>query len=133
MHSDRLFAFSLPGPPITAQSAIAKLLSYNVTVGVGVESIWDARNTRLDVAWVSWALECKIILVIVFQASIEAGGQITQEQALALGSTNLEKLLTGWVNIEGMELVATEGGGFLDMGSRVVAILSGRRGVADLF
>jgi hypothetical protein len=109
------------------------LLLNNVTVGVGVEGIWDARNTRLDVAWVSWAVGCIVILVIVIQASIEAGGQITQQQALALGSTNLEKLLTGWVNVEGTELVATEAGCILDMNSRVVAILSSRRGVVDLF
>ncbi|KAK0188101.1 carbohydrate esterase family 9 protein [Armillaria mellea] len=33
-------------------SAISLLLSHNVTVGIGIEEIWSARNTRFDVAWV---------------------------------------------------------------------------------
>ncbi|KAL0956500.1 hypothetical protein HGRIS_002644 [Hohenbuehelia grisea] len=43
----------LPGPPLTKKSALAELLSHNVTVGLGIEEIWSARNTRFDLAWVS--------------------------------------------------------------------------------
>lgn len=43
----------LPGPPLSETNAIAILLAHNVTVGVGVEEAWMARNTRLDIAWVS--------------------------------------------------------------------------------
>lgn len=43
----------LPGPPLTRDSAISLLLSHNVTVGIGIEEPWSARNTRFDVAWVS--------------------------------------------------------------------------------
>jgi len=44
--------FRLPGPPLSKDSAISVLLSYNVTVGIGIEEQWSARNTRFDVAWV---------------------------------------------------------------------------------
>jgi hypothetical protein len=43
---------SLPGPPLTEQSAIAKLQSSGVTVGIGCEEIWSARNLPFDIAWV---------------------------------------------------------------------------------
>jgi hypothetical protein len=43
----------LPGPPLTKSSAIAKLVAHNVTVGIGIEEEWAARNARFDVAWVS--------------------------------------------------------------------------------
>jgi hypothetical protein len=42
----------LPGPPLTEHSAITKLMVHNVTVGIGIQEIWDARNLRFDVAWV---------------------------------------------------------------------------------
>ena len=47
----------LPGPPLTAESAIATLAKNNVTVGVITVGIMDAyaslvRNTRFDLAWV---------------------------------------------------------------------------------
>ena len=50
-----------------------------------------------------------------------------------MGSTNLERLLTGYVSVEGVEMVATQGGGLLDMNSRVVAVISPRKGLVDLF
>jgi hypothetical protein len=64
--------------------------------------------------------------------ALEAGGQISKDQALALGSTNMEMLLTGQVVLEDADLVATEGGGLLDLQSRVIAVLSPRRGLVDL-
>jgi len=45
--------FSLPGPPLTEMSAIEHLLQHNVTVGIGIQEIWSARNARFDVAWAS--------------------------------------------------------------------------------
>jgi len=42
----------LPGPPLTEYSPVSKLISHNVTVGIGVQEIWDARNLRFDIAWV---------------------------------------------------------------------------------
>lgn len=48
----RLF-FRLPGPPLTRESVISYLVHHNVTVGLGIEELWEARNARFDVGWVS--------------------------------------------------------------------------------
>lgn len=53
--------FRLPGPPLSQESAVVRLLQHNVTVGLGVMGInqnaeissWSARNARFDVSWVS--------------------------------------------------------------------------------
>jgi hypothetical protein len=43
----------MPGPPLTESSLVAYLLAHNVTVGIGIQEIWQARNTRFDAGWVS--------------------------------------------------------------------------------
>ncbi|TDL21725.1 carbohydrate esterase family 9 protein [Rickenella mellea] len=107
----------LPGPPLSKDSAISYLLAHNVTVGIGIEEIWSARNTRFDAAW----------------AALEAYGEISRSQALALASSNLEKLLGVDVEIEKGDLVATAYGDLLDFGSKVVGIISPRTARVDLF
>lgn len=119
----------LPGPPLTEESQILRLLEHHVTVGVGVLESWEAQNARFDLGW----------------AALEAGGKISKEQAFSLGTVNMLKLLGGvggnlqdndvpedelaW---EG-ELVATVGGDLLEFGSKVVAVASSGRGFVDLF
>ncbi|KAN0129749.1 carbohydrate esterase family 9 protein [Lactarius tabidus] len=109
----------IPGPPLSEETEIALFLAHNVTVGIGIEEAWSARNTRFDVGW----------------AALEAGGRISKVQALALASTNLEVLLGG--DVEGAwrtsDLVATHGGDLFSFESKVVGILSPRRGFVDLF
>ncbi|KAJ6570163.1 carbohydrate esterase family 9 protein [Mycena vulgaris] len=109
----------LAGPPLTEDTPISALMAYNVTVGVGVMEIWDARNTRFDIAW----------------ASLAAGGTMSKAQVLALGSTNIVKLLTGesLLQHEQGDMVATMGGDLLDFGSKVVAVLSPSRGLVDVW
>ncbi|KAI0311415.1 composite domain of metallo-dependent hydrolase [Amylostereum chailletii] len=110
----------LPGPPLTKESEISLLLAHNVTVGVGVVEAWDARNARFDIAW----------------AALEADGRISKTQALALASTDLEKLLGVNAHATGAskpDLVATEGGGLMEFGSKVVGVISAERGRVDLF
>ncbi|KAH9176442.1 carbohydrate esterase family 9 protein [Lactarius sanguifluus] len=109
----------LPGPPLSKDTEIALLLSHNITVGIGIEEAWSARNTRFDVGW----------------AALEAGGRISKVQALALASTNLEVLLGGGVEnaLRTSDLVATQGGDLLSFDSKVVGVLSPRRGSVDLF
>ena len=66
------------------------------------------------------------------QAALDANGEISKADALALASVNLEKLLgikSG--NFEG-DLVATSGGDLLEF-SKVVAVISPTRGVVDVF
>jgi hypothetical protein len=69
------------------------------------------------------------------QAALEAGGRISKVQALALASTNLEQLLgcdPGGASGTS-DLVATRGGDLLSLESKVVGIISPRRGSVDLF
>lgn len=42
----------LPGPPLSKETEIALFLTHNVTIGIGIEEAWSARNTRFDVGWV---------------------------------------------------------------------------------
>jgi hypothetical protein len=42
----------LPGPPLTETNAVTTLLQHNVTVGIGIEESWSARNIRFDAGWV---------------------------------------------------------------------------------
>ncbi|THH19962.1 hypothetical protein EW146_g1322 [Bondarzewia mesenterica] len=108
----------LPGPPLSKESGISLLLAHNVTVGIGVVESSSAVNARFDAAW----------------AALESAGRISKTEALALVSTNLEKLLGGKSYIDGMsDLVATEGGDLLGFESKVVAVISPRRVTVDLF
>ncbi|KAJ7678491.1 carbohydrate esterase family 9 protein [Mycena rosella] len=106
----------LAGPPLTKHTPVSALMAYNVTVGVGVLEICDARNTRFDIAWASFA----------------AGGNMSKAQVLALGSTNIMQLLTGNSRLHG-DMVATRGGDLLDFGTKVVAALSPTRGLVDVW
>ncbi|KAH8116645.1 composite domain of metallo-dependent hydrolase [Phellopilus nigrolimitatus] len=107
----------LPGPPLTRDSAISLLLAHNVTVGIGIEESWSARNTRFDAAW----------------AALESFGSITKTQALELVSSNLETLLGLNVDPELTDLVATETGDIFDFEGKVVGIISPRKGAVNLF
>jgi len=105
----------LPGPPLSRDNSIAILLAHNVTVGVGIEEQWSARNTRFDIAW----------------ASIETGGTLSQTQAISLASVNLETLLG--VHAPNEDLVVVKHGSLLDFEGQVAGIISPSRGTVDLF
>lgn len=71
------------------------------------------------------------------QVAINLGRRLSEAEAIALGSTNLEKLLGGRDEslsgtVPTRDMVVTQGGGLLDFGSKVVAVISPRRGVVDL-
>jgi hypothetical protein len=68
---------SKPGLPLSKDTAFTTLLKYNVTVGFGIAEAWEGRSQRFELAW----------------ATINADGIISDEGAIAIGSTNLEKLL----------------------------------------
>jgi len=101
---------SLPGPPLSQTNAAGLLLSHNVTIGIGVQEQWQSRNIRFDVGW----------------TALDAGGYISKTQAIALASTNLEKLL-GLKNAN-MDLVATRASGLHDFEGEVVVVISPREG-----
>ncbi|OCH88874.1 carbohydrate esterase family 9 protein [Obba rivulosa] len=106
----------LPGPPLTETNAIETLLAHGITVGIGVRTADLARNARFDAAW----------------AALETGGKLSRSDALALVSVNLEKALGVQTDRLQSDLVATRGGDLLEF-SKVVGIISPRRGVVDLF
>jgi hypothetical protein len=43
---------SLPGPPLSNDTALVTLTKNSVAVGLGVREAWEARNTRFDIQWV---------------------------------------------------------------------------------
>ncbi|KAF4602114.1 hypothetical protein EYR40_005318 [Pleurotus pulmonarius] len=107
----------LPGPPISNDTAVLKLVEAGVNVGIGVQDAWAARNTRFDVALVA----------------AESRGRITPRQAHALASTNLEKLLGVWpADEEHGDLVVYDGGSATDLSSKVVAVISQQRNHVEL-
>jgi len=42
----------IPGPPITKNTALSVLLRHGVTVGIGSDKTWSARNLPFELAWV---------------------------------------------------------------------------------
>ncbi|TFK55529.1 composite domain of metallo-dependent hydrolase [Heliocybe sulcata] len=105
----------LPGPPLTNDTALVELVESGVTVAIGAQDGWQAGNTRWDLTW----------------AALESNGRINQQQAYALASTNLEKLLDVRVPRDRVDLVAYSGGSALSMSSKVAAILSSERGAVE--
>jgi hypothetical protein len=67
-----------------------------------------------------------------YQAALESDGKISKEQALALGSVNLEKLLGVPPSRSSGDLVVTRGGTLLDFEAKVIGIIAPRRGFVDL-
>ncbi|KAJ3867935.1 carbohydrate esterase family 9 protein [Lentinula novae-zelandiae] len=106
-----------PGPPLSS-NAVQKLMAHNVTVGLMIAEIWEARNLPFDVAW----------------TSLDVNGTLSKEEAFTLGSVNVEKLLGAELEAQDADLVAREftGKDMLFQG-RAVGILSPRRGVVELF
>ncbi|KAM6496057.1 carbohydrate esterase family 9 protein [Amanita muscaria] len=105
----------LPGPPLTNDTALVTLIERGVTVGLGVQDAWDARNTRFNVDW----------------AMLESNGRIHEADAITLVTTNLERLL----GIRGIDedFVVYEGGGMFDQTSKVVGVISQEQMTVHLF
>ncbi|KAJ7039580.1 hypothetical protein C8F04DRAFT_1085776 [Mycena alexandri] len=114
----------LAGPPLTAQSSAAWLASHNITVGLGPQGVnaqaamsnWAVRNLRFDMAWVA----------------LESGGSISKEIALSMASSNIETLL-GVRSGASSEFAVTRGGDLFSLDAKVIAMVSAKRGVVDLF
>ncbi|KAI0074162.1 carbohydrate esterase family 9 protein [Panus rudis PR-1116 ss-1] len=104
---------ALPGLSLTETNTVSALLAHNVTVAIGVKDAWGARNARFDVGWL--ALD----------------SQLSKSEALALASTNLEKLL-GLEDTDLGDLVATQGGDLTEFSSKVIAVISPSRGLVDI-
>ncbi|KAJ6538181.1 hypothetical protein DFH09DRAFT_1177759 [Mycena vulgaris] len=108
----------LPGPPLSRDTATTMLLKHGVNVGLGVNADHDARSARFEMAW----------------ASLDSNGTIDYPTAIALSSTNIEKALGLKHRArDADELVVFLGGGALDIESKVIAIVSGRKAVVEFF
>ena len=65
---------------------------------------------------------------------LESNARISERQAYALVTKDLERLLgVRGVNEESADLVAFDGGGIFDFSSKVVGVISTRRGSVELF
>ena len=107
---------SEPGLPLSKDTTFTTLLKHNVTVGFGIEAPWEGRSQRFELAW----------------AVINDDGLISDEEAIAIGSSNLEKLLGLEVKTQG-DLVAYRGGHAFEMTSKVVAVISESSAHVDVF
>ncbi|KAI0645593.1 hypothetical protein C8Q79DRAFT_1010536 [Trametes meyenii] len=121
----------LPGPPLSEDSLISHLIKHNVTVGLGPRGIasqshageegmasWSVRNLRFDAG----------------EALLDAGPDVLDKAgAFALASVNVERLLGLRVDPNEQDLVATVGGDLLDFEGKVVAVISPRQEVVDIF
>ena len=76
----------------------------------------------------------RLLIVLLFQAALEAGGRLSKSDALALATTDLESLLGSTVQAQDEgTMVVTVGGDLLDLEAKVVGVVDGARGVVDLF
>jgi len=115
---------------LTQESAVATLLAHNVTLGIGIEEQWNARNTRFDVGWVSLVPNLLLRKLPYGMLQIALETLIPKSEALALASVNLERLL-GLRN-KATDLIAVEKGTIFDFSGKVVGVISPLRGVVDL-
>ncbi|KAF5364694.1 hypothetical protein D9758_005624 [Tetrapyrgos nigripes] len=67
----------LPGPPLSSETAITKLVKANVIVGIGIPDEYDAKNLRFEIGW----------------AALDSNGTLSKSEALGLGTVNLERAL----------------------------------------
>jgi hypothetical protein len=64
--------------------------------------------------------------------ALESAGTISKEAALAMVSSNIEKLL-GVRSGPHSEFAVTRGGDLFSLDAKVIAMVSSKRGVVDLF
>ncbi|KAJ7452267.1 carbohydrate esterase family 9 protein [Mycena latifolia] len=108
----------LPGPPLSRKTSAMTLLQHGVNLALGVQSEYDTRNARFELAW----------------AALDADGAIDYATAMALSTTNMDKALgLDSADAEGEDLVIYQGGGLFDLESKALGVVSGRRAVVDLF
>lgn len=100
-------------------------------VGLGCEHIWLARNLPFEVAWVGRLTLMFHTCTDIPQVAIDSGNRLSKEEALALGSTNMRKLLGLDISDHDLDLVATRGGELVDQDAKVVAIISAQRETID--
>lgn len=71
--------------------------------------------------------------LLEIQIALDSQGTISKAEALAMASSNIQKLLGVEKESANSDLVATWGGDLLSFEAKVVGVLSKRRGKVDLF
>ncbi|KAF7778394.1 hypothetical protein Agabi119p4_2739 [Agaricus bisporus var. burnettii] len=109
----------LAGAPLTHDNVVMELLEAGVNVGIGVIDGYAVRNTRFEVAWLA----------------LNSFGEIGRWEALALVTINVQRALRTHKqqNVMPSELVAYQGGDWMDFQSRVVGVFSNEQGIAEIF
>lgn len=107
----------LPGPPLTNDTTLVTLIRQGVKVGLRSTQAQYARNMRFDLSW----------------AMLASNGRISEAEAYALASSNLQELLGVTTDHEIGDLVAYAGGSLFEGSSKVVAVISAQRGQVDVF
>jgi len=108
----------LPGPPLTADTAVLVLLSKGVNVAIGVVDEFAARNTRFEISW----------------AALASNGKVSKTEAIALATSNLERALgVRKHTIAIPDLVVYQGGSLFDLESKVIGIVSAQRRSVEFF
>jgi len=105
----------LAGPPLTEETSVTTLVKHGVIVALGINEMQFAVNVRFDMSW----------------AMVTSGGKLSREQAYALSSSNLEKLLGVDIGEDG-DLVAFEGGDAFGFSSKAKAIISPQRKMVEV-
>ncbi|KIJ40920.1 hypothetical protein M422DRAFT_780574 [Sphaerobolus stellatus SS14] len=106
----------IQGPPLTEKNLVTILMEHGVSVAIGVPSATSARNARFDAGWI--ALE---------------SSNISTSKALALITTNVEKLLGVSIPSGSADIVVYHGGNVFDFSSKVVGVISPSRGEVELW
>ncbi|KAF5376851.1 hypothetical protein D9757_008881 [Collybiopsis confluens] len=106
-----------PGPPLTQNSQITALLRAGVHVAIGTNNEYDAKNLRFDVAW----------------AALESNGTIGKDEALALGSINVERALGLRRSTRSRDVFIYSRGDFTSMNSKIIGVVSPSRGYVEFF
>ncbi|CAK5281076.1 unnamed protein product [Mycena citricolor] len=106
---------SIPGSPLTQDLSFTILLKHGFNVGIGIEQVYLAHSARFDMS----------------MTQVKSAGVIDRATTHAMASTNIDRVLR--LDSRTEELVAYRGGGVFDMASKVVAVVSERRGTVEQF
>lgn len=112
-------------------------MKHGVVVGLGVREPEDARNSYEMISWVRHLKSAKKSFANLdldhLKAALDSNGYISEEQAHALSSINLERLLGLNIDSKSADLVAFEGGSPWELEGKVKAVLSPGREIVEVF
>ena len=120
---------------------MALLKSKGVVVGIGPQGLIGdpsmsgsmVKSLRFDAGWVRFLWLGLTYTLTIPQIAVESSDNLSPADALAMASSNIEKLLGIHSARANSDLVVAAGGDPFPFESKVVGMISSRRGVVDLF